>query len=195
VRQPVRLGKPEEEMRWPEAAGGVRQDCNSMTAPEARSRRIGALVFFALFALWFAWTAWSHHQTTRRRNRPVAAAPAPPRPVAGDLARPAPRPVEETPQPPAPASPETSAGACRERLKNLGLAARIAAARRDGRLPDTLPELARDLVAPGEPVCPGAAAGYVLVTPGADETSPTTVYLECPFHGLALYADGSVAKK
>lgn len=185
---------------------------STMTAPDVRSRRTGVLVFALLFVAWFVWTARSHHRATRPQpvsvGVPASVAPVN-RPAAADLPS---RDTAAAPPAAVPASPEATAEACRNRLKNLGLAARMAAANRDGKLPDTFQELGRNLTKPVELICPGDAphlrsvpagwpefssnsTGYVLVTPGAEETSPTTVYLECPLHGLVLYADGFVDRK
>lgn len=98
---------------------------------------------------------------------------------------------------------------CVNNLKQIGLAARIwANDHKVGVLPSDFVSMRNELSTPKILVCPGdkakaAAANwnefnaasnlsYQMVTPGAKETEPQTIFVHCPHHGHVGLADGSV---
>ena len=99
--------------------------------------------------------------------------------------------------------------ACINNLKQIGLAARIWSNDEGGHLPKDFISLQKTLQNAGCLICPGDTANkqyansswadmdvkhisYQMVSPGAAETEPQKVYVRCPIHGIAAFADGSV---
>lgn len=99
---------------------------------------------------------------------------------------------------------------CVNNLKSVGIAARLWADNHDGRFPSTFVEFQGELGSPRLLWClrdkahkpasdwsdfTAADVSYVIVSPGANNQNPATVFARCPIHGHEVMVDGSVFQK
>jgi hypothetical protein len=141
-------------------------------------------------------------RTNSNPTRPASAVqPSPTRPAARvNVPTPAPAPDHMT--------------TCSNRLKQLGLAARIYASWHQDRFPTNFASLSNEITTPKALICPSdilrvtdgtteltwanfreSKATYIIEKPGLEEGHPTEVFLRCGIHGWKVMGDGSVQGK